>query len=200
LRHAALIAGLALFVAALSVPAILFKPDARSNPKLSECGFAVQEGVLCEHFAFGGGGMTSCGRGERPPGTTFVDRQRILEYCKDKDLPVASVLYGYEVVLMGVLAGLIGVFAWFANPLMLVAVVLAAFGKRAVAMVLSVAAVGLALQSYALHGVPFSEASVSPENLNLVDRMGLGFYLWMASLLAFAAYCFLRRPDAAKPQ
>ena len=57
----ALIAGLALFVAALLSPAIVFKPDARSNPKRSGCAFAVKDNVMCESFSFGGPGMTTCG-------------------------------------------------------------------------------------------------------------------------------------------
>ena len=42
-------------------------------------------------------------------------------------------------------------------------------------------------------GIPFNESSTGPDNLNVVDHLRLGFYLWMASLLVFAAYCFQRR-------
>jgi hypothetical protein len=192
LRLAALIVGLALYAAALFAPAIVFKPDVRSNPKHGECGFAVKADVMCESFAFGGGGSTICQRGG-VPGKTFVDKGKILDYCKGWDAPAAGALRGYEVLAMGVLGVLLGMFAWFANPLMLAAVLLAAFGKRRAAMVLSVLAAALGLQSYALDGIPFNESSTGPDNLNIVDHLGLGFYLWMASLLAFAAYCFQRR-------
>jgi hypothetical protein len=191
LRLAVLIAGLALYAAALAAPAILFKPDVRSNPKHGECGFAAKDDVRCEAFGFGQG-ATICQRGDAA-GKTFVDRARILDYCKGWDQPIAGSLHGYEILAMGVLGLFLGIFAWFANPLMLVAVLLSAFGKRHGAMIVAVPAVALGLQSYALDSIPFSEASMKPDNLNVVDHLGLGFYLWMASLLAFGAYCFQRR-------
>lgn len=199
LRLYVLIAGLALYAAALAFPAIIYKPDPRSNPKRSECGFAVTDDVMCQSFSFGGPGPTLCQRVEgNTSGKTFVDKGKILEYCKGWDLPVAGSLYGYEILPMGVLGVLLGVFAWFANLLTLLAVVLSAFGKRLAAMILSVGSVALGLQSFALDAVPFSEASMKPDNLNIVDRLGPGFYLWMASLVVFAVYCFLKKPDAAE--
>jgi hypothetical protein len=192
LRLALLIAGLALYAAALAAPAIHFRPDPRSNPKRSECGFAVKDDVMCESFAFGGRGSTICQRGGAP-GKTFVDKGKILDYCKDWGAPVAGSLWGYEILPMGVLGVLLGMFAWLANPLMLIALLLAVFRRRRAAMVLSVPAVALGLQSYALDGIPFNESSTGPDTLNVVDHLGLGFYLWMASLLVFAACCFQRR-------
>src|SRR5215208_3780501 len=190
LRLYVLIAGLALYVAALSFPAIIFKPDPRSNPKSGECGFAVKDDVMCESFAFGGAGSTLCQRGNTP-GKAFVDKRRILDYCQGWDLPVAGSLYGYQILAMGVLGVLVGIFAWFANLLTLLAVVLSAIGKRLAAMILSVSSVALGLQSLALDAVPFNEGSMKPENLNVVDHLGLGFHLWMCALVVFAAYCFL---------
>ncbi|HEY4167334.1 MAG TPA: hypothetical protein VGM96_11180 [Reyranella sp.] len=198
MRLIVLIAGLGLYAAALFAPAIIFKPDARSNPKRSECGFAVKDDVMCESFAFGGSRMTSCQRGQTS-GRTFVDKAKILDYCKGWDQSVASVLLGYQILPMGVLGVFLGMFAWFANLLMLAAVLLSAFGKRLAGMMLSLAAIALGLQSYAMRAVPFNEASMAADNLNVVDRLGLGFYLWMASLLAFTAYCFLKKAVAARP-
>lgn len=199
MRLSVLIAGLALYAAALAFPAIVFKPDPRSNPKASECGFAVRDNVTCESFGFGGSGSTLCQRMEgNTSGKTFVDKGKILEYCKGWDLPVAGSLYGYEILPMGVLGVLLGMFAWLANLLTLLAVVLSAFGKRLVAMILSVASVALGLQSFTLDAVPFNEASMQPDNLNVVDHLGPGFYLWMASLVVFAVYCFLKKPDTAE--
>ena len=109
LRLAALIVGLALYAAALFAPAIVFKPDVRSNPKHGECGFAVKADVMCESFAFGGGGSTICQRGGAP-GKTFVDKGKILDYCKGWDAPAAGALRGYEVLAMGVLGGLLPAF------------------------------------------------------------------------------------------
>lgn len=189
-----LIAGLGLFVAALFSPAIIFKPDARSNPKRDECAFAVQANVMCESFSFGGPGLTSCGLVEsKTSGRTFVDKRKILEYCAGWDTPVAASNYGFGILVMGFLGVFVGVFAWFANPLMLLALVLAMFKKRIAAMILSVSSIAIGLQSYMLEAVPFNESSTDSGNLNLVDHLGPGFYLWMGSLVTLSVYCFLAK-------
>jgi len=194
LRLSVLIAGLVLYVAALAFPAIIFRPDPRSNPKSGECGFAVKDGVMCEAFSFGGSGSTICQRGTAP-GKTFVDKKRILEYCQGWDTPLAGSLYGYEILPMGALGVFLGMFAWFANLLMLLAIVLAISGKRLAAVILSVSSVALGLQSFALDAIPFNEGSMKPDNLNVVDYLGPGYYLWMGSLVVFAVYCALKGPD-----
>lgn len=197
-RTCVLIAGLLLFAGALLSPAIVFKPDARSNPKRSACAFAVKDNVMCESFSFGGPGMTSCGVADgKTAGKTYVDKAKILDYCKGWDTSFADVYFGYRVLLMGYLGVFVGVFAWFANPLMLLAVLLSMRKRSLASMLLSVGATALALQSTMLEGVPFTESSMDPENLNVVDRLGIGFYLWIGALAAFAAYCFLRTGDDA---
>jgi len=197
LRLYVVIAAVALYAGALAAPAIIFKPDARSNPKQGECGFAVKDNVSCEAFRFGGSGSIVCQLSEfNKPGKTYVDKGKILDYCKDWDLPVADSYYGYQVLPMGILGIFLGMFAWFANPLMLAAGLLSAFGKRVVAMILSVSSVALGLQSYALDAVPFNEGSMKADNLNFVDHLGPGFYLWMGSLVVLAVYCFLKKRDA----
>ena len=57
---------------------------------------------------------------------------------------------------MGYLGVFVGMFAWFANPLMLLAVLLSARKKRLASMILSVAALALALQSFMFEAVPFT--------------------------------------------
>ena len=197
LRSYVLIAGLALYVAALALQVVIFKPDPRSNPRHAECGFAVKDDVMCESFSFSGSGSTICQRGTAS-GKTFVDKHKILDYCKGWDAPVAGSLYGYEILPMGVLGVFLGMFAWFSNVLMLLAVLFAAIGRRLAAIILSASAVALGLQSFALDAVPFNEGSMKADSLNVVDHLGLGFYLWMAALVVFAAYCFLRKPPGAR--
>jgi hypothetical protein len=197
LRICVLIAGLALFAGALFFPAVIFKPDARSNPKRGECGFAVEDDVMCGSFSFGGPGSTLCERVEvKTSGKTYVDKARILDYCKGWDAPVAGSYHGYEILLSGALGVLLGMFAWFANPLMLLALLLSMLKTRLPSMILSVASIALGLQSYWLEAVPFNESSMKPDNLNVVDHLGPGFYLWMGSLVMFTAYCFLKKADA----
>jgi hypothetical protein len=196
LRSLLLITGLGLFVLSLFSPAIVYKPDVRSNPKHGECAFAVTEGVQCSSFSFGGSGMTRCEKVESAPsGRTLVDKGKILDYCKGWQEPVAKVDYGYSVLLLGFLGVFVGVFAWFANPLMLLALVLSKFKKDLGARVVSVMAVALGLQSYMLKAVPFNESSMEPSNLNFVDRLGLGFYLWMGALVVLTFHSFLKRKD-----
>jgi hypothetical protein len=193
-----LIAGLGLFVGALFSPGIIYKPDARSNPKISECSFAVQDNVMCDSFSFGGFGMSRCERVEgKTPGKTFVDKQKILDYCKGWATPVAERESGYKILLMGFLGVFVGVFAWFANPLMVLALLLSKFKKRMAAMIVSAFAIALGLQSYALKAVPFNESSMEPRNLNFVDHLGYGFYLWIGSLVLLSVYCFLNTKDHA---
>jgi hypothetical protein len=185
-----LIAGLGLFVVALLSPGIVYKPDVRSNTKSGECAFAVKEDVQCESFSFGGSGMSRCAKVEgNASGKIFVDKGKILDYCKGWQEPVAQVDYGYKILLMGVLGVFVWVFAWFANPLMLLALALAKFKKRMGAGVASILAVGLGLQSYMLKAVPFNESSMDPGNLFhrlfrteiplnvfvVADRLGLRF-------------------------
>jgi hypothetical protein len=195
-----LIVGFGLFVGALFSPGIIFKPDARSNPKVDKCSFAVQDNVMCDSFSFGGLAMTRCERVEgKTSGKTFVDKQKILDYCKGWDAPVASSDYGYHILLMGFLGVFVGVFAWYANPLMALALLLSKFKKRLASTILSIFSIALGLQSYALKAVPFNESSMDPRNLNFVDHLGRGFYLWMASLVVLSAYCFLKTEDDVLP-
>jgi hypothetical protein len=200
LRIYLLILGIALYAGSLFAPSIHFKPDVRSNPKRFECSLAAQDDVVCESFPFGHDGSIVCQPGHPAPGKTYVDREKILQYCKGWDLPMSHSLYGYEVLLLGALGTFLGMFAWFSNPSMLLGLLLAAFGMRRTSTVLLLAAVALGLQSYALEGVPFNESSIEPDNLDFVDHLGLGFYLWMGSLSAFAAYCFLKREVSPTPR
>jgi hypothetical protein len=148
---------------------------------------------MCESFSFGGFGMTSCELMEgKTSGKTFVDKQKILDYCRGWDAPVASLEYGYHILLLGFLGVFIGMFAWYANPLMLLALVLSKFKKRLAAVIVSISSIILALQSYALKAIPFNESSMDARNLNFVDHLGFGFYLWMGSLIVFSGYCFLK--------
>jgi hypothetical protein len=195
-----LIAGLALYAAALVAPAIIYKPDVRSNPKYGVCVSTVKDNVNCEAFPFRGDGSLICDEDAKPD-KTYIDKAKILDYCKGWDVPMARSSYGYELLLMGWVVILDGTLAWLANPLMLIAVSISGLGtNRAAAKILSVLAIVLGLQSYAFDGVPFTGGSSAADNLNSLDRLGLGFYLWMASLLAFAAYCFLKKPTPSPGQ
>jgi len=197
LRLIVLLAGLALYVAALFVPAIVFRPDVRSNPKHGECSSVIKDNVYCEAFTFGRNGSIVCDD-EAMPGKTYIDKQKIRDYCKGWDVPMGSSSEGYVALLMGMLSIFDGMLAWLANPLILMAVLMSVFGQRRAALIVSVAAIAVGLQSYALDGVAFSAVAV--DGKNMVDHLGLGFYLWMASLVTFAVFCFLKKPTPARAE
>lgn len=193
LRLVVLSAGFALYVAALFAPAIAFQPNARSNPKRYECEFAARDGVVCTAFPFGAArGSLICGLGH-VTGETYVDRAKILDYCQGWDMPVTRrPLRGYEVLLTGIVSIDFGMFAWFANLLMLVGLLLSAAGQRRAAVILMGGSIVLGLQSYLLHAIPADLGELVAGNRNVIDHLGLGFYLWMGSQVAFTAYCFLK--------
>ena len=193
LRLSVLIVGVALYVGSLFAPAIAFEPNARSNPKRYECEFATRDGVLCTAFPFGSArGALICGFG-RVAGQTYVDRAKILDYCQGWDVPAAHrALRGYQVLLTGIVSIDFGMFAWFANLLIPVGLLLSAFRKHRAAVIVLVCSVALGLQSFALSDAPYDVPELMSGNRNVVDHLGLGFYLWMGSLVAFTAYCFLK--------
>ncbi len=137
--------------------------------------------------------MTHCELMEgKTSGKTFVDKRKILDYCRGWDAPVDASDYGYHILLLGFLGIFIGMFAWYANPLMFLALMLSKFKKRLAAMIFSISSIVLGLQSYALKAIPFNESTMDSRNLNFVDHLGCGFYLWMSSLIVFSGYCFLK--------
>lgn len=192
LRLVVLIAGLALYAAALFAPAIAFEPNARSNPKRYECEYATREDVFCTAFRFGReGANASCWPIYRP-GETYVDRAKILDYCQGWDVPVARTATGAWALLTGIVSIDFGMFAWFANLLIPLGLLLSACRKHRAAVIVLVCSVALGLQSFALHDAPYDVPELMAGNRNVVDHLGLGFYLWIGSLVAFTAYCFLK--------
>jgi len=96
-------------------PALRHLLDVRHEVNAAAIGLSakLKQGPM-PAFAFGGPQMTSCQRGQTP-GRTFVDKAKILDYCKGWDQAVAGVLHGYEILAMGVLGVFLGMFAWFAS-------------------------------------------------------------------------------------
>ncbi len=78
MRLISLIAGLALYAAALVAPAIIYKSDVRSNPKYGVCASIVKDNVNCEAFPFGGDGSLICDE-DAKPAKTYIDKAKILE-------------------------------------------------------------------------------------------------------------------------
>jgi hypothetical protein len=76
-----------------------------------------------------------------------------------------------------------GVFAWLANPLLLLSWILCLRGELRAALIISAAAVLFAL-SFLLHSTIV--ASEAP-TYRAVTGYGVGYWLWLASMLIMAA-------------
>ena len=85
---------------------------------------------------------------------------------------------GLELLLQGWEGARHGVFAWFANPLFLVALTAALMRRDVFAGVVSVAAVALALTSLAAEGILRGRMGGVPEL-----TFGAGFYLWLVAVI-----------------
>jgi len=70
--------------------------------------------------------------------------------------------------------------AWFANPLLLLSVVLLLLNRSGMALATSAASVILATTTFLIHKAPFNEAGHMAD----VVGYGPGFYLWLASISA----------------
>ena len=96
----------------------------------------------------------------------------------------APALTGLDVLLRGWRAFEFGVYAWFANPAFLTAVVLGGMRRYAAASVLAGVGCVLALTSFAAGGIAASAGTPVPE-----PAMLAGFYGWLASQFALLACC-----------
>lgn len=94
---------------------------------------------------------------------------------------------GLEVLARGWRGAESGVFAWYANPLFIVALALAAWRFDAAAGALACVACVLALTSFAAAETARG-AGVAVPPLSLAA----GFYLWLIALIALAAVSWLR--------
>ena len=87
----------------------------------------------------------------------------------------SSFLIGFVCLLFG-----FSYVAWFANPLLLLSVVLLLLNRSGMALATSAASVILATTTFLIHKAPFNEAGHMAD----VVGYGPGFYLWLASISA----------------
>lgn len=101
------------------------------------------------------------------------------------DVPGAGTYSGLEMLLEGWRAMRSGVYAWLANPLFLVAVILAiAEYRRAAGIAAGIGSV-LALTSFAAAAIARRDGLTVPDPTYLP-----GFYLWLGAQLALLAWCW----------
>ena len=100
--------------------------------------------------------------------------------------------FGFEVLVFGWLGALIGQFAWFANLLLLLAIALLLFRRWIATLVCSLLATSLALHTIVIFSqdIPLDEGGVRHAE---VIGLGVGFYIWLLSLLSIGAGAILLR-------
>jgi hypothetical protein len=92
-------------------------------------------------------------------------------------------MMGYEILALGGLGILVGQFAWYANMVFLVAVLVAMPGRQyRLGMILSAAAFFLGLHALQFKIIPGSGPKV------VITHYAIGFYLWELSFLVLFVY------------
>jgi hypothetical protein len=106
-------------------------------------------------------------------------------------------LFGVLALFYGPLVVLIGQFAWFANPVWLIALLLVLAGRLRAGIVASLLAFVVATHAWALFGreIPGDEGGVTKYYLK---SMQIGFYLWLLTFILLAAGAALAQRRATQ--
>ena len=106
--------------------------------------------------------------------------------------PNDAVYYGFRILIIGWLGALIGQFGWFANLFLLVSIFLLLFRRWIGALISSLLALVIALQTFMLFSqkVPANEAAT--RQLDLLS-LKVGFYLWLASMICLGIGALILR-------
>jgi hypothetical protein len=99
-------------------------------------------------------------------------------YVTDGSEPPKSFMTGAELLFFGPFAVIQGMFAWLANPLLLLAWVYFVRGKSGIAVAAAVLALPIAL-SFLIHR-RFHDGS----GMNTITSAGMGYWLWLAAAVA----------------
>jgi hypothetical protein len=110
-----------------------------------------------------------------------------------------TVPYGYDILRVGWIAALFGMFAWYSNLLAVIAFVCAKTCAYKTGIAFSFIAFLLGLLALTLRYIPTSEANFGTCGLPDIvppcaplDRLGIGFYVWLASFLVLAVIVIMR--------
>ena len=95
------------------------------------------------------------------------------------------VLHGYWILLFGAFGVLKLIFAWYANLIFLFILIFGKNEKPKNVLVASIIAFVLGLTALAVRDLPNLDAADSS-----VDRLAVGYYVWMTSLLLFVLYSY----------
>lgn len=177
----------ALYGVSMFLPGIVYKPDFQDNVKNGPCSYAIEHGFRCQLLSNGYEcSLLKNGEIESPS-----NRQRILEYCGDDwNIPVAEIHYGYQILLLGWFGLFAGIFAWLGNPLFVKTLLLIRTKRYQEALYIAIASFAVGLTAFMVHRVPRNEGGV---NDYIVDHLGIGYYVWLASFIALAVYSYQKK-------
>jgi hypothetical protein len=194
--NALLYVAIICYLGSMFLPGVVYKASVYGNDKYvnSPCPAlmgALAEGRTCQVTPEQFISQTGAGwdiRCNLPPDQA-TNPDLIRQQCVGYDTPLVSSDRGYNLLLEGIFGMLLGIFSWFSNVLILLALLFACQKQFKPGMVFSSLAILLALQSYAFHEKPLDEGVVKSLT---VDHLGSGFYFWILSFILLLLYCVLK--------
>lgn len=181
-----------LFGISLILPGIIYQPSLEDNPKYAVCSYLAEPNVwqcygeLPHNY--------SCTRIDSDikfenDSAKLISKEKADKFCgNDWNEPKSYVMYGYYILAFG-WAGVIflGNFTWIAN-LFYVGLLVAVWRKEYKAIFyLAATTIIFALMAFNLSRVPRNEGGV---NDYIVDHLGIGFYIWLGSIVISLIYAF----------
>lgn len=166
-----------LYLISMVLPGIFYLEN---NPKFGLCSSALEGNFKCIKYTNG----YSCSKIEsgKLADPKVMSKQEVDIYCgQDWDAPVFQAYYGYSILLLGWAGILVLNFAWFGNPLFLIALIATRNKNFKDALIASVVAFLFGLTAFMLRSLPNLDTK-GPD----VDHLGVGYYVWVAAI-AFLA-------------
>lgn len=177
-----------LYTLSLFLPGIISEPTLEDNFKHGFCARATTQDFRCNWKSWS---SYNCARADSKllKNEKISSSEEVTELCgQDWDTPQAKIFKGYEILMMGWLGIFIFNFAWWGNPLFFIALILGLRKKYKDAYYFSVLAFAFGVSAFALFRVPRNEGRV---NDHIVDQLGIGYYLWLITLVAFGLHIYM---------
>jgi len=189
-----MVAFLALFGISLTLPSMVLyeTADSRVISSESELSAELERGSYCRVLGDAKLHLTPDHEAATADGIPLSWQPSKTIACTSKIVRPAR-----EILYWGWLGPLIGIFAWYANLLALVSVILSVIGRTPkAALVFALGAVLLGLDTFRFHGEPSMGMGPAP----FLDHLESGYYVWEFSfvmlLLSQLAMLPLRKASA----
>ncbi len=194
------IAAFILWAVSLALPGIIFKPTLDDNPKYGFCASALKDGVKCiltkdgttctDASCYAQSNGHQCGLDPIHQVADAMNQNDVNAYCgQDWNEPRSEIMRGYQVLFWGWLGILMGNLAWCGNPLVLISMHLARRERYRGAFYCALTAFLFGISAFSLFRVPRNEGGV---NDYIVDSLGIGYYVWMVTILSLCVYTFIQ--------